>query len=72
MYRWSQVVPGFEMPVRVTLSDGAYSTLKPTRVWQSVPVHLSAAELFKVDSNFYVFTSRLPSTAAPKAAGGSR
>ena len=70
MYRWNQVVPGFDMPVRVTLSDGVYSTLRPTRIWQSVPTHLSTADAFKVDSNFYVFTSRLPSTPVLKAGGG--
>jgi aminopeptidase N len=53
-YRWTNVEPGFAMPVRVTLSDAKYGWIKPTTEWQTTPVHLDAPEAFTVDENFYV------------------
>ena len=53
-YRWSNVVPGFDMPVRVTLAAPAYALIHPTTSWQQVKVKLTSATDFKVDENFYV------------------
>ena len=50
-YRWSNVVPGFEMPVRVMLADGTSRLLRPTETWQSAP--WTSAD-FTVDRSFYV------------------
>lgn len=52
-YRWSQVVPGFDMPLDVTLTPGAFTRLHPTEQWQSIAVKATAKQ-FKVDENFYV------------------
>jgi len=49
-YRWSNVVAGFDMPVRVSLVNGSYTRLLPTTEWQSV---VSSGPV-QVDPNFYV------------------
>ncbi len=58
-YRWTNVVPGFDMPVRVSFTGGKdYTKLRPTEAWQSGPIRLSdpAAFAFKIDENFYVLS----------------
>ncbi|MDE3052588.1 MAG: M1 family metallopeptidase [Gemmatimonadota bacterium] len=64
-YRWTHVVPGFAMPVRVTLTPGNYSFVTPTEQWQSVPTTLGGPAAFAVDENFYV-------TARDVGVGGAR
>ncbi len=57
-YRWTNVVPGFDMPVRVSFDGGkSYSMLSPTEQWKGGPIRLSdpTAFAFKLDENFYVF-----------------
>jgi aminopeptidase N len=53
-YRWADVIPGFDMPLRVMLADSAWTLLKPTEQWQSAELRLSNPADFKVDENFYV------------------
>jgi aminopeptidase N len=53
-YRWSNVVPGFAMPVKVTTSTGTYSLIRPTGTWKTMAVTLTRPEDFRVDENFYV------------------
>jgi aminopeptidase N len=53
-YRWTNVVPGFAMPVRVTTSPGRLSWLRPTESWKTTRVKLDRPEDFHVDENFYV------------------
>jgi aminopeptidase N len=53
-YRWTNVVPGFAMPVKVTLSDGAMSFIHPTSQWKTARLTLSSPAAFHVDENFYV------------------
>jgi aminopeptidase N len=53
-YRWSNVVPGFAMPLKVTTSTGTYSWLRPTETWKTMAVTLTRPEDFRVDENFYV------------------
>jgi hypothetical protein len=53
-YRWANAVPGFDMPVRATLSPGTYTLLRPTERWKTATVRLRSAADFKVDENFYV------------------
>jgi aminopeptidase N len=53
-YRWTNVVPGFAMPVRVTTSTGRYSWIRPTVTWKTTPIYLVPPEEFRVDENFYV------------------
>jgi aminopeptidase N len=58
-YRWTSVVPGFDMPLEVTLDDVGYSVVRPTEAWQRVPVHLANPDGFKVDANYYVIPRRV-------------
>jgi hypothetical protein len=58
-YRWTDVVPGFDMPLKVTLSPDSLSVVHPTAAWQTVPVRLNAPADFKVDPNFYVIARPL-------------
>jgi aminopeptidase N len=53
-YRWTGVVPGFAMPVKVTLEATDFSVIHPTEAWQTATVRLSRPDEFKVDPNFYV------------------
>jgi aminopeptidase N len=53
-YRWSDVVPGFAMPVRVQLAGNAFTLIRPTASWQRVRTTLPDAGTLVVDRNFYV------------------
>ncbi|HEX5872297.1 MAG TPA: hypothetical protein VFY65_17835, partial [Longimicrobium sp.] len=53
-FRWAGVVPGFDMPVRVTLAPGEYGQIAPTTEWQTANVRGITAASFRVDENFYV------------------
>jgi hypothetical protein len=57
-YRWTDVVPGFAMPLRVTLSDSGYALLHPTQSWQKARLRLRRPADFRVDQNFYVVARR--------------
>lgn len=61
-YRWTEVVPGFDLPVRVMLGDG-WVALKPTEEWQTVTL-AKAQDSVQVDQNYYVLTRR-ETTATP-------
>jgi len=60
-YRWKADVSGFDMPVKVTLKDGAYSFIHPTEKWQTTEISLSNPDDFKVNTNFYVKTESVKS-----------
>jgi len=53
-YRWANVVDGFDMPIKVTLADSAYSMIRPTTEWKTATLRLSSPATFRVDPNFYV------------------
>ena len=63
-YRWTIVVPGFDMPVKVTVTDSGFTTLHPTGTWQRTTVRLQDPASFHVDQNFYVLTQH-DRTATP-------
>lgn len=52
-YRWSGVVEGFDLPLRVFV-DGIELWIEPKTNWQSTPAENTRS--FKVDSNFYITT----------------
>ena len=58
-YRWSNVVPGFAVPVKVTTSTGKLTWIRPTESWKSTKIKLSRPEDFHVDENFYVVAKDL-------------
>jgi aminopeptidase N len=52
-YHWANVVPGFDMPVRIALGNGAFTLVHPTEAWATA--QLPAADpTVHVDENFYV------------------
>jgi Peptidase family M1 domain len=53
-YRWTNVVRGFVMPIKVTTAPGVYAWIRPTEQWKVTTVRLSRPEDFRVDQNFYV------------------
>jgi aminopeptidase N len=65
-YRWTKVVAGFDMPLKVTLSDSGFSVIRPTEAWQRATVQLTDLAMFRVDSNYFVLTQH--DFAAPKQA----
>jgi len=53
-YRWTNVVPGFSMPLKVTLAGGDFTLIHPTEQWQAAVLALASPAAFRVDPNFYV------------------
>jgi len=62
-YRWANVVPGFDMPVKVQIPGLGTRVLHPTEAWQTLAVSSPQAADLAVDENFYV-------TARNTGAGG--
>ena len=62
-YRWTSVIPGFDMPVRVALggdsTSTSYTLLHPTTEWQSLPSTLGDSAPVRVDPEFYVTAERV-------------
>jgi aminopeptidase N len=56
-YRWTRVVPGFEMPVEVTLPGGAARTLRPSAAWQQLRLERAGEPV--VDPDYYVEARRV-------------
>jgi aminopeptidase N len=59
-YRWADVVPGFAMPVRVTLAGGRSRVLRPVEAWQSLRLKPADLAALGVDKNYYVVSRKLP------------
>ena len=58
-YRWRADVPGFSMPLRVTVARGRYGWIVPTDAeWRRVSLDLDDPASFAVDQNFYVNVQR--------------
>ena len=67
-HRWANVVPGFDMPVKVTLSPGTFSFIQPIERWLTTPIRVKPED-FRVDQNFYITTRdvmKAPSSAQPR------
>jgi len=58
-YHWTNVVTGFDMPVRVNIPGLGTRSLHPTEQWQTLDASPRAAEL-TVDENFYVTARTTP------------
>ncbi|MEO7995818.1 MAG: M1 family metallopeptidase [Gemmatimonadaceae bacterium] len=57
-YRWNNVVPGFNMPVKVAVGGGAPITIKPSGLWQTMAGQFKTDAAIVVDENYYVLTRR--------------
>jgi aminopeptidase N len=58
-YHWANVVPGFDMPVRVRGAGGEFQLLHPTEQWKTTPAGVTMAEPIEVDRNFYVTSMKV-------------
>jgi aminopeptidase N len=58
-YRWANVVPNFNLPIRVTLADTGYAVIRPTETWQTAKLQLKNPDGFTVDPNYYVESKRV-------------
>ncbi len=70
-YRWANVVPGFDMPVRVSLG-GRSTLLHPTESWQTMTVSSDGSADLRVDENFYVESRNVAAGAASPAPPSDR
>jgi aminopeptidase N len=57
-YRWMNVVPGFTMPIRVTLPGRGSVLLRPTEEWKTEATRASSPDQVVVDDNYYVIVKR--------------
>jgi aminopeptidase N len=64
-YRWADVVPGFDMPVKVRLSGTGFRTIRPTTEWQTAPFTLASRGDFRVDENYFVIARDLDAPPKP-------
>ena len=55
-YRWTNVVPGFHMPVKIYNRDGKLQFIYPTEKMKKLKTGLKE---LKVDENFYVYTNQI-------------
>ena len=62
-YRWADVVPGFAMPVRVTVAPQHSLVLSPRTTWQVVALPRGEPVDVRVDENYYVTARRVAATA---------
>ena len=56
-YRWAGVVPGFDMPIEVTIAGGAPRMLRPAPEWQTT--RLERPGELAVDPDYYIEVERL-------------
>ena len=59
-YRWTNVVNGFDMPLKVTVNWPALTTIRPTEEWQTMQVRVANPAVFRVDENYYVTAKQVP------------
>ena len=59
-YRWTNVVKGFDMPLKVTVNWPALTTIRPTEEWRTMRVRVANPTVFRVDENYYVTAKQVP------------
>ncbi len=70
-YRWSNVVPGFDMPVRIATTSTQWKTVSPGDQWQTMHVSYTATSGFRIDDNFYVSVENVGRAGQPHATAKS-
>jgi hypothetical protein len=53
-YRWSNVIPGFDMPIDLLLPGGKSLRIHPTEAWQTMKSPLPAGAELEVNQEYYV------------------
>jgi aminopeptidase N len=59
LFRWVTDVKGFNMPVKVTLSDLGFKFIYPTTKWSGASHTLTDPSKFEVDKSFYIQTKQV-------------
>lgn len=59
-YRWTNVIPGFDMPVLVTVPGGENTLLRATTEWKADGPTIPSLDGFAVDQNWYTTTKPVP------------
>jgi aminopeptidase N len=67
-YRWTNVVPGFDMPVRVQVPGLGTRTLHATEAWQTLALQGPGPAELTVDESFYVTARNVNAAAADSSA----
>ncbi|MFI5231209.1 MAG: M1 family metallopeptidase [Gemmatimonadales bacterium] len=62
-YHWANVVPGFDMPLRIALGGDGYTRINPAEAWQTMSLPAPSAPV-RVDENFYVTVKNLSATSS--------
>jgi aminopeptidase N len=57
-YRWADVVPGFDMPVEVTVA-GEGRRLQPMGQWQTLEAEVGGPKALEVDPDYYVIVREI-------------
>lgn len=71
-YRWSNVVPGFDMPVRIATSATDWKVVTPREQWQTLKVSFGRRGGFRVDENYYVTVEKVSGAAAAAGSASPR
>lgn len=58
-YRWTNTVPRFDMPVKVSLDGEKMTFIFPTDKWKSTPCRLAPDASLRVDEDFYVHSKKV-------------
>jgi len=61
LYRWTNCIEGFDMPVKITVDEEEYE-INPTDRWnfRSAELEVKDASQIKVDPDYYIYSSFLP------------
>jgi aminopeptidase N len=53
-YRWSNIIKGFEMPIRATLTKDLFETITPMRAWQLIEPNYILSDDFKIQTDYFL------------------
>ena len=57
-YRYTNIVPGFAMPIQVSIDKSEEKLIKPISAWQELKLEKSI-ESFTVDPDYYIFSKEV-------------
>ncbi len=63
-YHWANVIPGFDMPVRIAVGGEGYTRIRPSEAWRTAQLPAATAEV-RVDENFYVDVRNVTTPVKP-------
>jgi len=71
-YRWSNVVPGFDMPVRIATSASEWRVVTPREQWQTMKVSYGSRGGFRADENYYITVEKVSGASATTTSASPR